>query len=339
MTTTMGDPQICIAQAPFNDMAADVILCSYDGINFYVYKIVLALASPFFKDMFSLPQTISTGEQTVRQSAQTIDFVEGSQTLDHLLRLCYPVADPVINALTGVEDALEAAMKYQMDEATAILKASLRTFGADEPLKVFAIACRLELEAEAQAAALHWRQKCPNTAVGITSQGTLPDWAVTSAGSSYLPEMARISAGSLFRLLRFVRAGPGGETPRFLEADRPPTVTASGDTEEATVPQHSFVYEDADMILQSSDGIDFRVHKVIISLASTGLVDRMPDTRDTDALPVVTIPENGRTVAKLLELCYPVSDSDLGDLNTAQAILQVAMKYKMAKVIQLAKKH
>jgi hypothetical protein len=100
---------------------------------------------------------------------------------------------------------------------------------------------------------------------------------------------------------------------------------------------NSFVYEDADIILQSSDGIDFRVHKVIISLASTGLVDKTSISTQ-DALPVIAVPENGRTLAKLLELCYPVSDSDLGDLNTAHTVLLAAIKYKMTKVIQLAKK-
>ena len=264
-----------------------------------------------------------------------VDFSEDSQTLDHLLRLCYPIIDPVIKELTEVEDALEAAMKYQMVEATVILQALLRTFGPSDPLKVFVIACRLQLEAEAKAAAQHWRRICPQTCVGISTKGKPPDWTVTSAGASYLPEMAQISAGSLFRLLRFVRTG--SETPSFLEADCPPTVTPSGDAKENTVSEHSFVYEDADIILQSSDGIDFRVHKVIISLASTDLVDKSSITHD--ALPVIAVPENSHTLAKLLELCYPVGDSDLGDLNTTtHAVLSAAIKYKMTKVIQLAKK-
>ena len=321
-----------IAQTPFDDMAADVILRSHDGVDFYVYRTVLAIASPFFKDMFSLPQTIQAREQTVRQPAPAVvDFSEDSQTLDHLLRLCYPIIDPVIKELTEVEDALEAAIKYQMVEATVILQALLRTFGPSDPLKVFVIACRLQLEAEAKAAAQHWRRKCPQ---GISTKGKPPDWTVTSAGASYLPEMAQISAGSLFRLLCFVRTG--NEPPSFLEADCPPTVTPSGDAKENTVSEHLFVYEDADIILQSSDGIDFRVHKVIISLASTDLVDKSSITHD--ALPVIVVPENSHTLAKLLELCYPVGDSDLGDLNTAHAVLSAAIKYKMTKVIQLAKK-
>jgi BTB/POZ domain len=334
----MGDfikPLTSIAEAPFDDTAADIVLRSCDGVDFCVYKIVLALASPFFKDMFSLPVTTAM-EQTDCKSPPVIDLSEHSQTVDRLLRLCYPISDPVITELTGVDDALEAAIKYQMEEATSILTALLRTFAPAEPLEVYVIACRLQLEPEAKEAARRWRDKCPTACARISGRSNLPEWTNTSVGASFVPEMAKISAGSLFRLLHFVRTGV--EPPNFLEAgsDSCPTNTPNGLTNENTVPKHSFHYEDADIILRSSDGVDFRVHKVIISLASTDLVDNISNTQD--ALPVVTVPVNGRILAKLLKICYPVGDSDLDDLNTTHAVLQAAMKYKITKVIQQAKK-
>jgi hypothetical protein len=327
-------PKISTAQAPFDDMEADVVLRSCDRVDFYVYKAVLALASPFFKSMLSLPQTIQASEQTVRQSAPVVNFTEESRTLDHLLRLCYPVTDPVINKLTEVEDALEAAIKYQMDEATVIMRRMLRTYGPNNPLNVFGIACRLNLEAEAKEAAWHWRGKCPKACSKISAPGKLPDWTDTSAGATYLPEMAQISAGSLFRLLRFVRTGE--KALNFLEADHATTVTSSKSVKGNTITKHPFVYEDADIVLRSSDGVDFRVHKLIISLASTDLIDNNSIVQD-DALPVITVSEDGRTLAKLLELCYPVTYSYLWNLDTAHEILGAATKYKMTKVIQLAK--
>jgi hypothetical protein len=334
-TTTMADhPKISTAQAPFDDVEADAILRSCDRVDFYVYKAVLAVASAFFKNMFSLPQTAPESEQTVRQSAPVVDFTEESRTLDHLLRLCYPITDPVINKLTEVEDALEAAIKYQMDEATAIMRGMLRTHGPNEPLKVYVIACLLNLEAEAKDAAWYWRGKCPKTCDKISAPGKLPDWTDTSAGATYLPEMAQISAGSLFRLLRFVRIG---ETAlKFLEADHATIVTSSKSVEGTTITKHPFVYEDADIVLRSLDGVDFRVHKLIISLASTGLIDNNSIVQDY-TLPVITVSEDGRTLAKLLELCYPMTHSDLWDLDTADEVLGAATKYKMTKVIQLAK--
>lgn len=70
MTTTDDNLHLSIAQAPFNDpdKAADIILRSGDNVDFYVYRIVLSLASPFFKYMFSLPQAA----QTVHQSALVV---------------------------------------------------------------------------------------------------------------------------------------------------------------------------------------------------------------------------------------------------------------------------
>ncbi|KAJ7023355.1 hypothetical protein C8F04DRAFT_1240206 [Mycena alexandri] len=41
---------------PFDDSTADTILQSSDGFDFHVHHAVIALASPFFKDLFSLPQ-------------------------------------------------------------------------------------------------------------------------------------------------------------------------------------------------------------------------------------------------------------------------------------------
>ena len=174
ITIMVDHPQISTAQAPFDDMEADVVLRSCDCVDFYVYKAVLSLASPFFKNMFSLPQTTQASEQTVRQSAPVVDFTEGSRTLGHLLRLCYPITDPVIKKLTEVEDALEAAIKYQMDEATAIMRGMLRTHAPNEPLKVYVIACRLNLEVEAKEAAWHWRGKCPKACSKTLAPGKLP---------------------------------------------------------------------------------------------------------------------------------------------------------------------
>jgi hypothetical protein len=328
-------PETPTARAPFDDMVADVIIHSHDGVHFYVYKTVLALASPFFKDMFSLPQTTHSIQQAISKSAPVVDVAEDSQTLDHLLRLCYPIIDPVITELTEVGHVLEAAIKYQMEEATQLMRALLSTFVYDKPLQVYVIACHLQLETEAKASALHWCGKCPKVGPNISACGKLPDWTATLAGASYVPEMAQISAGSLFRLLDFVRTG--GKTPSLIETDHLPTVTLGGGSEETVGFKHSFVYGDADIILQSSDGIIFRAHKLILSLASTNLVDKANITQES--IPVITIPENGRILAKLLELCYPVGDSNLEDSDTALAVLLAATKYKMSKVIQLAKRH
>ncbi|KAF9240602.1 hypothetical protein BU15DRAFT_73833 [Melanogaster broomeanus] len=44
------------APEPFDNIDADVILRSSDNVDFRVFKIILSLTSPVFKDMFTLPQ-------------------------------------------------------------------------------------------------------------------------------------------------------------------------------------------------------------------------------------------------------------------------------------------
>ena len=53
--------------SPFSFPAGDVFLRSADNVNFRVHTILLSLASPFFHDMFSLPQT-SNELQTIQMT-------------------------------------------------------------------------------------------------------------------------------------------------------------------------------------------------------------------------------------------------------------------------------
>ncbi|KAI0285939.1 hypothetical protein BGY98DRAFT_249262 [Russula aff. rugulosa BPL654] len=56
--------QFELAEAPFNDAQADLILRSSDEvpIHFRVFKNILSLASPVFADMFSIPSPSSPSE-------------------------------------------------------------------------------------------------------------------------------------------------------------------------------------------------------------------------------------------------------------------------------------
>jgi hypothetical protein len=64
--------------------------------------------------------------------------------------------------------------------------------------------------------------------------------------------MAHISAGNLFRLLGYVRTNTLPSS--FVQADSPCTDEISKD-----IIQHPFQYDDADIVIRSSDGKDFRV--------------------------------------------------------------------------------
>ncbi|KAI0272558.1 hypothetical protein BC834DRAFT_353102 [Gloeopeniophorella convolvens] len=104
--------------------------------------------------------------------------------------------------------------------------------------------------------------------------------------------------------------------------------------------------EDADLIIRSSDNVDFRVYRVILSKASpvfrTTLSLPQPVTRDTRAsrepCPVIDLAEGSNTIAPLLTSIYPIvfattsrgADDEDWSLDDLIAILAAAKKYEMA---------
>ena len=107
----MADPSLStgqsrgsVAKKPFDIRTADIIIRTSDNVDFYVYKAILAIASPFFDDMFSLAQTAATPTDNVTQDPVVVS--EDSDTMDCLLRLCYPTDDPtLVKRLGTVERA------------------------------------------------------------------------------------------------------------------------------------------------------------------------------------------------------------------------------------------
>jgi len=137
------------AQAPFDNPDSDIILRSSDGVNFHVFKLILSLASPVFKDMFTLPQS-----QPDASSMHTIPMAESSTTLNSLLLLCYPTPNPTFSSLDDAIAVLEAARKYDM--AGTLSCASdvvMAQFLATEPLQLYALACRFGWKQHARVAA------------------------------------------------------------------------------------------------------------------------------------------------------------------------------------------
>ncbi|KAF9494231.1 hypothetical protein BDN71DRAFT_1393490, partial [Pleurotus eryngii] len=61
----------------------DIILCSCDGVDFQVYKVIMLVASPMFCNMFSLPD--SPGTNVYEGGKPVIDMQEMSLMLDNLL--------------------------------------------------------------------------------------------------------------------------------------------------------------------------------------------------------------------------------------------------------------
>lgn len=109
-------------------------------------------------------------------------------------------------------------------------------------------------------------------------------------------------------------------------------------------------YPNADVILRSSDNVDFRFSKSLLSLASSVFetMFKLPRSLDmeskdlvVDDLPVVLVEEKSGILEKLLRFCYPVAAKDIPDLTTledVQSLLGAAVKYEMEGLEQHVKR-
>ena len=145
----------------FDSPDADVILRaplqpgSDEVKDFHVHKIILSIASTVFQDTFSIPQPPRhTSEDT---TLDVIGVTEPANVLETFLQLIYPVDPPVIEDLRLLDDLFRLADKYAAKGVGEKLRKRLvsPSFLKDDPIGVFAIACRSELGEEGRLAVSH----------------------------------------------------------------------------------------------------------------------------------------------------------------------------------------
>ncbi|KAH7922634.1 hypothetical protein BV22DRAFT_1131289 [Leucogyrophana mollusca] len=178
------------AQPPFDDPNADVILRSSDGVDFYTFKIILSLASPVFKTMFSL-RLPRDAESISPSSPHVVTVTESSETLEHLLLYCFPRSSSSTPSFDSLDDGVavaEAAAKYDMQGVLGHVKERLvaSPFLETDPITFYGVSCRKGWKAEAQLAAAR--------AVEVVEFGCM---------DHYVPELENITAGAYYRLLRY----------------------------------------------------------------------------------------------------------------------------------------
>jgi hypothetical protein len=78
---------------------ANFIIRSSDNVNFRVHISVLALISPFFEDLLSLPQP--SDRETV-DGLPVVQLPESSELLNSLLSMLYPVPTVIPNSYEKV---------------------------------------------------------------------------------------------------------------------------------------------------------------------------------------------------------------------------------------------
>ena len=155
-TSEHQSPAITNAGAPFDNPDADVILRSIDNVDFRVFKLLMSLASPFFKTMFALPQSGEDHDRNEKKDGlPVVQFTEKKKTLERLLMICYPMDLPVLEELEDVQSLLDVAMKYNVERAEK--KATEWLFAPrfleQDPVRVFTIACHHRMKEKALVAA------------------------------------------------------------------------------------------------------------------------------------------------------------------------------------------
>ncbi|KAG9041275.1 hypothetical protein FS837_012474 [Tulasnella sp. UAMH 9824] len=143
-------------KAPFDASSiGDCFLRSSDGAHFKTSRVILSIASPFFRDMFALPQPGDEASSTTSE-LPTIPVEEDAQTLQTFLTMLYPLDPPVVRSYTVATKLVRACDKYLISPLR--LKSCLRDILAtpealkSDPLGVYALAWRLGLEEEAKTA-------------------------------------------------------------------------------------------------------------------------------------------------------------------------------------------
>jgi hypothetical protein len=109
------------------------------------------------------------------------------------------------------------------------------------------------------------------------------------------------------------------------------------------LPSYLFTKPSADVILRPSDGVEFRVHKAVLSAASDFFQDMfsLPQYSSTDSprdLPVFPVEEDAHALNSLLRLVYPVPDPPLESLKLVTSVVAAAEKYQMEEDLSITKK-
>ena len=331
-------PEPSRAGSPFDnaDMDADLILQTSDNVKFYVHKFILRKASPFFADMFSLPQADGVSSE---ESLPVVPIAETGSVLDSLLRICYPVNDGRMPSLIEARSVLEVASKYEIEKATTRMRLELQTYVSSKPHLVYAIACSFNLEHEAYLAADALFAKIMQKYLNVKIIGLYV----------YESDLRSASAGHFHRLLQYIQAKTTGAKRikgKFCSPPpRHPATAEDGPLSLDTLKnQYTFLqFPKPDIILRSIDGANMPTHTSHLTFAGGhNLLNHSRERgKSEEGLPVIRIDEDARTLAPLLQLCYPFADQDLLQKNctvfTVARARVAAEKYTMPKAVQVAK--
>ena len=167
---------------PFQFDDANIIIRA-EGVDFPAHRFILSRASPFFKDMFSLPRGT-----TAQEGKPVIEVQEDAQVMHDIWALLYFGEEITVDPLPTIESTLLALRKYSFETLQTRFMEALKEKASTHPIQVFALACKANFPDVARVAAMH-----------------LLTWDIEALITCEIPDLARIRTPTLLKLLRFHR--------------------------------------------------------------------------------------------------------------------------------------
>ena len=130
---------------------ADIVLRTPRSKGFRVHRSVLSVASPVLRALVAEAPKISPEDEKVE--LPEIDVDDAPEDMDLLLRLIYPITPPPkFEDFDSLSRAFAILQKYKVEGAQGLLKPILvsPSFLSSDPIRVYALACRLGFKEEAE---------------------------------------------------------------------------------------------------------------------------------------------------------------------------------------------
>ncbi|KAN0137835.1 hypothetical protein V8E53_004319, partial [Lactarius tabidus] len=112
--------------------SADVILRSSDLVDFRAHKSILSIASPFFGDMFSLPQP-PLGHDEMVDGLPVVQLSESAEVLLSLVTMLYPIPVVMPDSYDDALALLAASHKYDMYTVQSTIRSEMKSRNMTTP--------------------------------------------------------------------------------------------------------------------------------------------------------------------------------------------------------------
>jgi hypothetical protein len=110
----------------------DVILRSSDLVDFRVHKSTLSISSPFFSDMFSLPQP-PLGHDCIVDGLPAVQLSECAEVLLGLITMLYPIPAVIPDSYDKALALLAASQKYDMPTVQSTIRSEMKSRNITTP--------------------------------------------------------------------------------------------------------------------------------------------------------------------------------------------------------------